>query len=175
MRFSLNKYGQQKIILIILLFLLVSACTIKYSFTGAAISPEIKTISVQFFQNKSNLVNPSLSQDFTEALKDKFTSQTNLDLTNDMGDLDFDGDITGYSTKPISIQGNETAAQNRLTITVKVKFTNVIEPDNDFESSFTAFEDYSSTQSLDEVEGSLIPDILEKLTEDIFNKSVAKW
>ena len=157
------------------LIFIIDACTIKYSFTGAAISPEIKTISVQYFQNRSNLVNPSLSQDFTEALKDKFTSQTSLDLTNDYGDLNFEGEITGYDTKPISIQGNETAAQNRLTITIKVKFSNAIEPENDFETSFSAFEDYDGSKSLDEVESALIPDILEKLTEDIFNKSVAKW
>ena len=160
---------------IILLIIFIDSCTIKYSFTGAAISPEIKTVSVQYFQNRAELVNPSLGQDFTEALKDKFISQTSLDLTNDIGDLDFEGEITGYNTKPISIQGNETAAQNRLTITIKVRFTNSVEPDNDFEKSFSAYEDYDSNQSLDEVESSLIPDILEKLTEDIFNKSVAKW
>lgn len=169
------KFHLEKIFLLFILLFISEGCTIKYSFTGAAISPEIKTISVQYFQNRASLVNPSLSQDFTEALKDKFTSQTNLELTNDVGDLNFEGEITGYDTKPISIQGNETAAQNRLTITIKVKFTNAIEPDNDFESSFSAFEDYSSDKSLDEVEGTLIPDILAKLTEDIFNKSVAKW
>jgi hypothetical protein len=167
--------GHTKILLISALFVLLCGCTIKYSFTGAAISPEIKTISIQFFQNKADLVNPSLSQDFTEALKDKFTSQTNLELINDVGDLNFEGEITGYSTKPTSIQGNETAAMNRLTVNIRVKFTNLIEPDNDFDSSFSAFEDYDSSQSLDDVEGTLIPQILEKLTEDIFNKSVAKW
>ncbi len=166
---------QYKLFAICLFVLILTSCTIKYSFTGAAISPEIKTISVQYFQNRANIINPTLSQDFTEALKDKFTSQTNLELTNDLGDLNFEGEITGYNTKPVSIQGNETAANNRLTITVRVKFTNAVEPENNFESSFSAFEDYSNSQSLDDVEGALVPEILEKLTEDIFNKSVIRW
>ncbi|MFH2095282.1 MAG: LptE family protein [Bacteroidota bacterium] len=153
----------------------IHGCTIKYSFTGASLSPEVKTISVQFFPNRAQLVNPSLSQNFTESLRDKFLSQTSLEQIDGTGDLNFEGEITDYNTKPMSIQGNETAALNRLTITVKVRFSNAIEPGDDFETNFSAFEDYDSSKSLDEVEDELAQQIIDKLVEDIFNRSVAKW
>lgn len=153
----------------------MQGCIIKYSFTGASLSPDIKTISIQNFPNHANLIYPSLSQDLTESLKDKFNSQTRLDMIDENGDIQFEGEITDYSTKSVSIQGNETAALNRLTINVKVKYTNNIEPAQSFESSFSAFEDYDSSKSLDQVEGSIVPQILEKIIEDIFNKSVANW
>lgn len=161
-------------IIVIILFTF-SSCGI-YSFTGASISPDVKTISVQFFENQAPLVQPTLSQTFTEDLKDKFISQTSLEMINgNEGDLNFEGAITGYSVKPMAITGNETAALNRLTITVKVKFTNNKEPEKDFDTSFNAYEDYESSQSIETVEEDLIKQIVEKLTEDIFNKSVANW
>ncbi|GAB4282049.1 MAG: hypothetical protein Kow0068_06600 [Marinilabiliales bacterium] len=168
----------KKSTILIILFCILSllqSCTIRYSFNSGALSPDIKTFSVKDFQNRATIVNPSLSLDLTEGLKDKFLSQTRLELVEDNGDLMFEGDITGYNSSPVNIQGNETAAQNRLTITVKVKFTNNIDPDQNFEQTFSAYEDYSNSQSLDQVESSLVPDILEKLTDDIFNKSVANW
>lgn len=159
--------------LLLALFLLVS-CKINYTFTGASISPEIKTVSVQFFPNQAPLVQPQLSNEFTEALKDKFVRQTSLELVNGIGDLNFEGVITGYDTKPVSIQ-QETAAENRLTITIKVKFTNALEPEQDFETSFSEYEDYESSKNLTDVEAELMETIIEKLVENIFNKSVANW
>ena len=154
---------------------ILNACTVRFSFNSGSLSPDIKTFSVKDFQNRATIVNPSLSLDFTEGLKDKFLSQTRLELVEDNGDLQLEGNITGYSTSPVNIQGNETAAQNRLTITVKVKFTNNLDPSQNFDQSFTAYEDYDSSQSLDQVESSLVPDIIEKITDDVFNKSVANW
>lgn len=153
---------------------LLSACGI-YSFTGASISPEVETVSVAYFPNNAPMVQPTLSNTFTESLKDKFISQTNLDLLNDNGDLHFEGSITGYKVKPIAIQANETAAQNRLTISVKVAFTNAFDEENNFSKSFSRFADYSSTQDLSTVETQLIEQIVGELTEDIFNKAVANW
>ncbi|MBC8464146.1 MAG: LptE family protein [Bacteroidetes bacterium] len=153
---------------------LLSACGI-YSFTGASISPEVETVSIAYFPNNAPMVQPTLSNTFTESLKDKFISQTNLDLLNNNGDLHFEGSITGYKVKPIAIQANETAAQNRLTISVKVAFTNAFDEENNFSKSFSRFADYSSTQDLSAVETELIEQIVDELTEDIFNKAVANW
>ena len=163
----------QYITMLLLAFSLV-ACKINYTFTGASISPEIKSVSIQLFPNQAPLVQPLLSNDFTEALKDKFIRQTSLELINGVGDLNFEGVITGYSSSPTSVQ-RETAAENRLTITVKVKFTNALDPKQNFESSFSEYEDYDSSRNLEDVESELLPQIIDKLIESIFNKSVANW
>lgn len=161
--------------LILLSGILVFAGCGVYSFTGASIPPEAKTISITYFVNNAQFVEPTLSQSLTDALRDRFQSQTNLNFINEDGDLQLEGSITDYSTKPVAIQGNETAALNRLTVSVKVKFTNTIDPTKDFESSFTRFEDYSSSQDLSAVKDQLIPLINEALVDDIFNKAVVNW
>jgi len=160
--------------LLFILPVLTESCKI-YSFTGANISPEVKTFSVYYFQNRSRLVNPLLSQQFTEGLRDKLQRQTSLREITDAGDLEFSGQIDGYEVRPVSIQKEDLAAQNRLTISVKVKFINNKEHEQDFDRSFTAYEDFSSSLSLNDVEGSLVPEIVKKLMEDIFNASVANW
>jgi len=146
-----------------------------YSFTGASIAEDVKTVSVKTFQSYAPLANANLSQTFTEALKDKFLSQTNLDLTNRDGDLHFEGSITGYRITSIAIQGNETAALNRLTITVKVKFVNTKDITANFSTSFSRYLDYDSSQNLATIEDVLIKDINDQLTQDIFNKAVSNW
>lgn len=146
-----------------------------YSFTGASISPEVKTISVHYFPNNAPLVNSTLSQEFTQTLKDKFTSQTSLIIVDKSGDLNLEGEITAYSTRPIAIQGDETAALNRLSITVRVRYTNTFDETQDFESNFTQYQDYSSTTNLSSVEEGLILEINKALVEDIFNKAVVNW
>jgi len=158
----------------ILLFCFCS-CRINYSFSGASISPEMKTVSVQFFQNQAPLFQPALSTVFTESLKDRMISQTNLELINGLGDLDFQGEITNYTTSPLAIQGNETAALNRLTISVHVKFTNAKNPKLNFDKTFSEFTDYESTITLSSIEGELIQQIVDKLTEDVFNVAFTNW
>jgi hypothetical protein len=116
----------------------LGGCKIKYSFTGASISPLVKTYTVYDFPNRARLINPVLSDYFAEQLRDKFTRQTNLSYTNEGGDLEFEGAIMGYDVKPISVRGDEVAAQNRLTILINVKFTNNIDPQNNFENKFFA-------------------------------------
>jgi len=152
-----------------------TGCKVNYSFTGGNIDPKIKTISIQYFPNNASIVQPTLSQAFTETLRDKFSSQTKLTLINKGGDLNIDGSITGYFTQPVAIQGNETAALNRLTITVNVKFSNKSDEKQNFEQTFSRFEDFQSSQSLSSVEETLIKDINEALVEDIFNKAVVNW
>lgn len=154
---------------------MVVSCKVNYSFTGASIPEDVKTVSVKTFQSYASLANANLSQSFTEALKDIFISQTNLDLVAKDGDIRFEGAITGYQVSSVAIQGNETAALNRLTITVKVKFTNIKDSKQNFETSFARFADYESSQNLASVEDELIKDINGQLTQDIFNRAVSNW
>ncbi|TZF85655.1 hypothetical protein FW774_00835 (plasmid) [Pedobacter sp. BS3] len=157
------------------LLLLTQSCGI-YSFTGASIPPEMKTVSVQFFENNAPLVVPSLSQDFTEALKERVRNQTSLSMVRTDADANFEGRITDYSIKPTAITGNSIAAQNRLTITVSVKFTNTVKPELSFEQSFSRFKDFSlSNGSIESQQNGLIRDINQMLTEDIFNRAFANW
>ncbi len=152
----------------------IGACHV-YSFSGASISPEIKTVSISFFPNRAAIIQPTLSQLFTEKLKDKFVSLTNLRLTDIDSDISFEGYITDYRTQPIAIQGNETAAQNRLTITVFVKFVNTNDPKQNFESPFTRYYDYDSQISLASIEQDAITQINKQLVDDIFNRAVSNW
>jgi len=150
-------------------------CKINYSFTGANISADVKTFTVFYFPNRAKLINPTLSSDFTEKLKEKLIRQTSLREENETGDLVFEGQITGYEVRPMAVQKDDMAAQNRLTITVRVKYTNNKNHDEDFDKTFSSFEDFSSSLSLNDVESSIVPEILEKLMEDIFNATIANW
>lgn len=162
-------------ILLIVILAAFTACKVNYSFTGAAIAEDVKTVSVKTFQNFAPLANVNYSQTFSEALKDIFISQTNLNLATTEGDLQFEGSITNYQISSVAIQGNETAAKNRLTISVNVKFTNTKDKKQDFESDFTRFADYDSSVNISSIEDELIKEINNQLTQDIFNKSVGSW
>jgi hypothetical protein len=151
------------------------SCKVSYSLTGATINPQIKTFSIQYFDNRAPVVQPQLSQLFTEALRLKIQGQTNLNLIAGYGDVDFSGEIKNYETRPQAITGAETAALNRLTVTVRVKYTNEIEPEKSFDTSFSRFEDYDSSKDLSSVEEDLIKLIIEQLMEDIFNKAFVNW
>jgi len=163
-------------LLIIIIGLAFTACKVSYSFTGGTLSADVKTFSVQFFQNRAPLVNPNLSDKFTEDLKEKFRSRTSLDeIVDGEGHLNFSGEITGYQTKAMDISSADMASTNRLTVTIRVKFTNEIEPDNDFDKSFSAFEDFDSSKQLADVENELVELILEKIIDDIYTQSVVNW
>ncbi len=156
--------------------MLLTACTVGYSFTGASIPPEVKTIRIANFPNNAPLVNPNLSQEFTDALRNKFQTQTSLILVNQGGDLEIEGEIVGYNTQPVAIQSNDVAALNRLTITVKVTYINHFNEAESFENqTFSRYEDYASTENLSTVEAGLVETITGYLVEDIFNKTVVNW
>lgn len=155
--------------------MLFVACTGGYSFTGASIPPEAKTISVATFPNYAATVNPQLSQKLTDDLIQMFSSQTTLDVTNDEGDLQLSGEITGYDTRASALSASDEVSMNRLTITVKVKFVNTKDPDADFEQSFSRYRDYAATQDFSAVESTLMGEIVTELCEDIFNKAVVNW
>ncbi len=154
--------------------LLTSSCGV-YSFTGASIAPDVKTFSVDYIKNRASLINPTLSQVITQKLKDKFISQTNLSPIKVDGDLRFEGYISDYNTQPIAIQSNDQAAQNRLTITVLIKFTNTKDEKQNFETSFSRFADYAANKDLSSVEAGLIESISSQLIDDVFNKAVVNW
>lgn len=153
----------------------INSCKISYSFSGASISPEVKTLSVQYFQNRASLVQPGLSQYITDALIDKCKAQTNLGLINGIGDVNFEGEISDYNTRPLTVAADAQAAMNRFTISVRVKFTNAIDPELSYEQAFSRYEDYDSNLDLSAVERELTEKIVELLIEDIFNKAFVNW
>ena len=153
----------------------LGGCTVKYSFSGASIPLDARTVSIPYFPNNAPMVAPSLSSTLTDALQDKFAKQTKLELVSTGGDLAFEGEITNYTSTPAAITAAETAAMNRLTITVKVKFTNIYEPQNNYNKSFSAFAEYDANSLLQDVQDTLIQEICEQLIQDIFNAAVANW
>lgn len=163
-----------------------SSCKIEYGFSpvprndvpddpALVAAYEKATISVDFFQSYASLAAPTLSQTFTESLRDIFLSQSKYRMIDRNGDIRVQGSITGYDVKPVAIQSNETAANNRLTITVNVKYTNTIEDEKSFEQSFSRFADFDANQSLSSVEDALIEEINEQLVQDIFNRTLGDW
>ena len=154
--------------------ILLTSCGM-YSFNGASISSETKSVQIDYFSNSSSMGKASLSDDIVEGLKDKFSNETNLTIINSDGDLFFKGSITSYSVMPIAIQADETAAKNRLTISVKVRFENKLDLDNNYDQSFSRYADYYSTTELSSIEDELVNQIIAELIDDIFNKAVANW
>ncbi len=161
-------------VIVMICCMLLNSCGI-YSFSGASIPAEAKTVSVQYFPNNAQLVNPLLSNTITNALNDMFVNQTTLQSVAQNGDLALEGEITGYNTAPIAITGNQTAAMNRLTVTVNVRFTNKYDESKNFEQSFSQYQDYPSGQDLSAVQDILVEQIIEDLCQDIFNKAVVNW
>lgn len=165
----------KRIAAILITVLALSGCGI-YSFSGTSIQPDVNSITIGFFEYRAARVNPSLANDMTEELKNKFRRLTRLEQLDEDGDLEITGAITGYDVAASAITANETAAQNRLTVSVSVNFTNRKYPEDNFEKkSFSAYADYDSSNSLDAVESSLCAEIIEKIIEDIFNATVAQW
>ena len=153
-----------------------SGCKVNYSFTGADIPAEAKTISVGYFIATATLANPQVSQQFTNDLIAMVLTQTSLDVVDDNGDLQYEGSITGYKITPAAVQSDtEAAAKNRLTMTVKVKYTNTIEPEKSFEKDFSQFADFDADDNLNDIEEELIDLIDEILVQEIFNASLGSW
>lgn len=153
---------------------IVRSCGI-YSFSGTSIQPDVNTVNIHYFEYKALRVNPTLSNELTEALKDQFRRLTRLEQVDEEGDLDIVGEIIGYDVKAMGITADEVAAQNRLTVNVKIYFTNNKYPEDNLEQSFSAYADFDATQALDAVEAGLCEEIIDKLVEDIFNATVAQW
>lgn len=163
-----------KLLILLLVMGVANSCTVKYSFTGASISKDIKTYTIYDFVDRVRQ-NPNLADYVTEQLKDKFTRQTSLSYANDGGDLEFEGTITDYDVKPISVQSGDVAAQNRLTIKVTVKFVNNKDHTGDFEQSFSHNYDFPSEYNISDIEDEAVEEIMKQIISDIYNKSVANW
>ena len=145
-----------------------------YTFTGGN-TGDAKTIQVDYFYNNAPIVEPSLSQTFTQDLRDLFVRQTNLSLVTADGDLQFEGEVIRYMISPSASTANQTAAQSRLTIGVKVRFFNELIPEDNFEKNFSFFYDFDAQKNVSEVKDDAYKIIFERITQDIFNASVAKW
>lgn len=159
-----------------LLPLVFATQSCSYKLTGTSIPPGMKTITVDFFENVAPLIVPTLSQSFTEELKNRIRTQSKLNIIRDNADGRFEGRITDYSFTNVAVTANERANLVRLTITVSVKYTNELEPDQGFEQSFSQFEQFSlDNGSLQQQEPKIIPIVTKKLTEDIFNKAFENW
>lgn len=162
-------------LLLTVALLVPSSCKVKYSLSGASIPPDAKTVSISYFPNNAAMVAPILSSTLTDALQDRFARQTRLIQVREGGDLNFEGEITNYTSTPESISGDEIAVTNRLTITVRVRFTNALQPQYNYDKQFSQFAPYNTNKMLQEVEPSLIPEIVDMLVEDIFNAAVSNW
>lgn len=149
--------------------------SIKYSLSGASIPPDAKTFSVAYFPNNATMVSPILSSTLTEALVDMFTRRTRLMQVDEGGDFAFEGEIVNYVSTTASVSSSEQAVLNRLTITVKVRFTNALDEKASWNRTFSAFADYDTNILLTEAEGTLIPEIVDQLVTDIFQASASNW
>ncbi len=156
---------------------IISSCSVKYSFSGASISPEVKTVSIAYFNNMAAMVAPILSPTLTDELTQKISRETGLQIVSseEPADISFEGEIIGYNSAPTAISGDEYATQNRLTITVRVRFKNIKQPNYSFNKTFSAYADYDTSQMLISIEGQLIPEVVKDLVENIFNEALSNW
>lgn len=163
---------------LVLVGLVASGCIFMrggYSFSGASIPDAAKTFSVAYFPNNAPMVSPTLSTMLTETLRDKFLRQTKLQMVEEGGDFAFEGEITGYTSTTASVSSDNYAQLNRLTITVRVEFTNLIEPQNSFSQTFSQFADYDSQQLLTDIQSEIDQEIVDQIVNDIFMASAANW
>ena len=151
----------------------ISSCGI-YNFTGGS-TGNAKTFQVNFFQNRAPLIEPGMDREFTFYLQDLINNQTNLSLTNSNGDLVYEAEITNFTVAPMAATADQRAAQNRLTVTVNVRFTNNKEEDKDFEKQFSHYYDFPANAQLSSVKSAAFEAIFERIGQDIFNASLANW
>ena len=165
----------KRLLPLLLALSMLTACKVTYSFSGTSIQADVNTITINYLEYRALRVNPSLSNDLTEALRNQFRRMTRLEQVDQDGDMEISGEITGYDVTAAAVTADEVAARNKLTVTVKIAFSDKKHPEEDFDKSFSAYAEYDSTSTLDAVESSLCAEIIEKLVEDIFNASVAHW
>ncbi|MDR1344417.1 MAG: LPS assembly lipoprotein LptE [Tannerellaceae bacterium] len=164
------------ICIICLLAMSYTGCKISYSFSGASVDYTVtKTISISDFPNQAPLVYPPLSQNFTESLKDQYISRTKLQMVSNNGDLDLEGEITGYDMAPMAIREDNYSSMTKLTMVVRVRFANRADPDKDFEQSFSAYREFDSNRMLQDVQDELNEELVKEIVDQIYNSTVADW
>ena len=163
-------------LLVCLCLLIATACSISYKFNGASIDyTKVKPITISDFTNQASYVNPTLAPEFTEELKDIYIRQTRLEQVTSNGDLALEGEVTGYDFTPMAVKEDALASQTRLTITVRVRYMNNTNPDEDFEQSFSAYREFDSNLMVQQVESSLCAEIIEEIVDQVYNATVANW
>jgi hypothetical protein len=161
--------------LLLVIGILFCGCAVQVTFNGASIPENVKSASVQLFDNRAAYINPVLSQTLTEALKNRINDGSRLTVARETGDVDFSGEITGYDTEPLAIQADAVSPETRLTVRINVRYENYKDPEKSWQSSFSAYRDFPSEQNIMAIEGELVEEIVEELTENIFNKAFADW
>ncbi|MDR3268011.1 MAG: LPS assembly lipoprotein LptE [Tannerella sp.] len=168
--------GQKRWCLGLLLLAGWVSCSISYKFNGASIDyTQVKSISISDFPNMAPLVYPPLAQKFTEELKDKYIRQTRLQVLRENGTLDMEGEITGYDFTPQAVKEDAYASMTRLTITIRVRYTNKVNQDDDFEQNFSAYREFSNQNTIQQVQDDLCEEIVKELVDLIYNATVANW
>ena len=155
----------------------LTACSIKYGFTSGTMDySKVKSISIKDFPNMAPYVYAPLSQRFTEQLREKYNRQTRLQVLRENGTMDLEGEITGHELTPLAVREDMLASQTRMTITIRVRFTNQVTPEDDFEQSFSAYQEFDSSKPLQgAVEDELTELIIKEIIDQIYNTTVAKW
>ena len=171
-----NTFRIEKYVVLFFLIFIGSSCSISYKFNGASIDyTKTKTISIADFPNTAELIYPPFSQEFTETLRDTYAKQTRLRLLKKGGNLQLEGSIVGYTLTPMAISADSYSSETKLTVTIAVRFTNVNNPDDDFEKKYTSYQLFKSSRLLSEVQDELMKIIVLDISEMIYNDTVAKW
>lgn len=166
----------RKLCICLMIAIVGCGCAVSFKFNGASIDySKTKTISIIEFPNHAELVNPNLSNEFSETVRDQFSRQTRLQLVPRDGDLNIEGEITGYQVQSMAISADSYAAQTKLTLTIKVRFSNKANPEDDFEKSYTAYQTFDSNLMLNDVQDELCQTMSKEIAENIYNDTVAKW
>ena len=162
--------------IILAYLIMLNACTISYKFNGASIDySTTKTISIADFPNMAALVHPPLSNNLSDGIRDLFQRQTRLEQVRRGGNLELEGEITGYTLTPMAVSADSYAAETKLTITVKVRFTNNVAPEESFEKTYSAYQTFDSSQMLVDVQDELCNTMITEIADQIYNDTVAKW
>lgn len=167
----------RKLISCLVILLVIVSCRISYQFNGASIDyTKIKTIQIKDFQNQARLVYPPLSQEFSEHMKDVFLRNTKLQLVNNgRADLEIEGEIIGYDLMALAVQDGQYASQTRLTMTVRMRFHNNVNPQEDKEETFSAYQNFNSSEMLDNIQAQLVEQMNKEIVDQIFNSTMANW
>ena len=161
---------------VLLIFLLMPSCLISYKFNGSSIDySKTKSISIADFPNNATLVYPPLSNSLSEGIRDIYSRQTRLQILRRGGDLELEGEITNYQLTPMAIAADSYSAETKLTLTIKVRFTNNVAPEESFEKTYSAFQTFDSSRMLNDVQEELCNTMIQEIAENIYNDTVAKW
>jgi len=175
MKAELKKYFKLTTLSLIVISTLDSCFTVNYGFKGGTLPPDLETVSVQYFDNRATRVEPALSQAFTDALREFIEGNTKLRAVNTIGDVDFSGEITDFRIAPTAISAGDNAAKTRFTITIRVIYTNAKYPDDNFDSSFSRYRDFDSTEDFSNVELELTEEIIDEIIDQIYNRAFVNW